>query len=535
MVPPTVRTSRTRNLYRWVLVFAATSAFHIVGCNPTPPPRADADKAIDALALELLQTTPELGNVFRVTSEPAPSQMTVEVYIDHSASMAGYVDPGHQAALPPAGKKNKVSASVVPVALPGSSFTSLLRSLANEAEVTGYFAFGEDNTTTQTVTPLGRTPPLDARQYVRLNNDYAALIKQFAVQTAATGPIPVHRMIITDGVQSHRDKGAGSALGQTVEQLHAWIAGGGAVHLRLLSAPYRGTYYSEELRALNRPYSYAAFATQRPFLVLSLLARRGDLPAWKAFWGRDQFSDLQTLAELSYPEEKVNSSGLSIAPEEKLLDFQNYSLLSAQVWDPTRIHTLNGYRDIWRAQVKRIETPTDPHPAAFPAAFLLSGLKAPATADADLRAMNPVLEIWQRKLLPSTPLAPLTPAPQSALNGSTTPRPDAPWQKQETIDLRDFKNGKVTIESVSTPAPGFRFTCKALPVPEQDNAAAVVLKLQPRATPAATPDWKRFSILDDSNPATLDRIYNLQPFVEQLSSKQTSDPLPVGTAVIIYR
>lgn len=204
------------------------------------------------------------------------------------------------------------------------------------------------------------------------------------------------------------------------------------------------------------------------------------------------------------------------------------NVLYRSVWDLSRIVTLDGYRDLWRASVHHIRTREEASPATYPACFLLKGVKAPAEAAAvaELRALRPILEIWQGPA-----------APRADANGGKLPAVAAPkdWRRVDTVDLRDFQNGKVGIARTSAPADAFRLAA-ILPVPSKNILQAVVLSATPLvASPPPPPDWRGASTLDDSSAADLNKIYNLQPFVEQLTDGTVRKPAPIGLLVLTSR
>src|SRR5262249_39346411 len=161
----------------------------------------------------------------------------VEVFVDESASMRGYLDYERNWMI-------DHPKAVHPDQPPPSSFVRLLRAFANEEELLGYFGFGFDAAGAQTIMPHGKNAPVQPGLYVKLNNDYADLLKQFASRPASSsGGVPIERVIITDGVESNYDLGLGSALNQTLEKLRGWIEKGGVVEARLLTAPFAGEYY----------------------------------------------------------------------------------------------------------------------------------------------------------------------------------------------------------------------------------------------------------------------------------------------------
>jgi len=510
----------------------------VTGFDPKTANAAD-EKVSDSDAQDFLRSAPELAKAFQNSGSAPLKPFQIEVLVDESASMEGYVNSAASGPAAARGSKTKATPAT-PSPAAGSSFFDLLRELANENEVSGYFGFGSDaNGATTTFTPHGKQAPLAASQYHRMNNDYADLLDQLAKRPAKAenDREPIERIIITDGVQSHQDKGQGSALGNTVTKLRAWVKQGGVVEMRLFTAPYNGTYYSEELRALNKHYSYPGHVADRPFLVLSLISSKDELPAWKKFWERNAFSGLKQVAYLCYPTPQVTISGLTLSPEERIPKESPVKVMFHNVWDLHKIVTLDGYHDLWQAYVHRIQTADSLTPPTYPSSFVLSGMAPSADLETDLRAMNPVLQVWH----PAPPPDPKRGAkPAASGTPAATPAPvDAPkvvWEKieSESVDLRDPNNGHVTRVKLEDPASGFRFTAN-LTTPAKNDPRVVVIMAKPRGITPPPPDWKAFSILDDSSPTNLNKIYNLQPFVEQLTRDEVSDPAPVAAAVFTHR
>lgn len=475
------------------------------GCGSQPSTGTDVAK-IEAEGKDFVENAPEMRALFRQNETSATANIRFEVYVDESLSMHGYADYARNWRQPP-----------------DSNFVRLLRELNNEGELLGYYGFGNEATPTQIIVPHGKAAPLDPGLYNKSNNDYADLLRQLASLPKSSDGLPIERMIITDGVQSSRDAGQGSALSQTVQKLQEWIAHGGVVEVRLLAAPFSGTYYSEELRALKRPSTFQGRVTDRPFIVISLLSGPADLPAWDRFWNRNAMSAVRTLGMLRCPVE-LPARAIELVPEERIPKDVPTDVLYRNVWDLVSLVTLDGYRNMWRAMVSRPRTQENADPATFPACFLVKGVAA-ADPNAAFRALKPMLEVWQR------------PAPPGNVpDGKKPAAADHNWQKLESVDLRDFRNGKVTIAPAGSPADAFRLTA-TLPVPARKTAQAVVLRAAPPASgaPPTPPDWRSSSTLNDSSAADLNKIYNLQPFVEQLTDRTARPPSPTGLLVLTYR
>lgn len=298
------------------------------GGSSTPPSGVDL-KTVEAQARTLVDASPEMRLLFRPKPTSGPAKLRLEVFVDQSASMRGYVDYEHAwgSAAPPARvaprrtpstPRDAAAAAPSPDRPATSAFIRLLRALANEEELLGYYGFGSiDAKGGQPLTQLGKIAPTDPKAYARLNNDYADLLQQFTSRPVTEDGEPIERVIITDGVQSHHDLGAGSALSQTVQKLREWTDRGGVVEVRLLSAPFAGTYYSEELRARGQPSSFGGRTPARPFIAISLLSSSADLPAWDRFWARNALSDVSTLATLRCPVEPVTQP-IAFEPEERI-------------------------------------------------------------------------------------------------------------------------------------------------------------------------------------------------------------------------
>lgn len=522
-------------------------AIGVASCDTQPPPPGVDTKTVDADAKEFVETVPAMPRLFQPQDPVPAANFRFEVFVDQSASMAGYVDyarnwpktqtPSPSVPYPLNGLSDATRAPAsadrsrtrrpgaspaAPDAPVDSAFVRLLREFANEEELMGYFGFGSDASAPQTIVPYGRSAPLDPKQYVRLNNDYADLLGQFAARPATADGLPVVRVIVTDGVQSHSAAGMGSALSQTVQKLQEWVKTGGVVEVRLLEAPFAGTYYSEELRARQRPVSFGGRVAERPFIVISLLPSSADLPAWDRFWKRSAMAGLAPVSVVRCPVEAA-ARPLTLEPEERIPKEVPTQVLYRNVWDLSRIETLDGYHNVWRAGVRRPRTQASATPATYPACFLCKGFSAAASgadAEAEFRQMRPVLEVWQ---------GPGTGGKKPAGVGD-----GKDWNRLDSIDLRDFQNGKVSVARVGGAPDTFRLTA-ALPLPPPRTVQAVVLTATPLAVAATPPDWEKASTLDDSSAANLGKIYNLQPFVEQLIDRTTRPAPPVGLLVLPYR
>jgi hypothetical protein len=205
-------------------VLMASMCTLIVGCSgPKSKPRAPENAEIRQDLINLTESHHEVSQILEREAEPISQPFEVVAYVDQSESIRGFV--------PVAGD----------TFYEGSDFEELLRALAHQSELKSFVGFG----TGELGQPAGeqkeirrdfaRVPPLSKDGYNILNNNFSVLIDELTAEFD-TDRISI---MITDGVQSHADSGRGSAMGATAAAAQRWLAKGGTVDARILTAPMK--------------------------------------------------------------------------------------------------------------------------------------------------------------------------------------------------------------------------------------------------------------------------------------------------------
>lgn len=482
------------------------------GCGPEsiPPPPADDS----ALIKGFFKEHPEIESLFVKPATTGRVDFHFNVYVDHSASIHGYLNLQSQRL-----EKNGTGKAV-------PHFFNLLRQLSNRGELLGFNAFGtlgeKADSTDEEITPLGRVPPTDASAYKRLNNDYASLIRKIKTEQPHTSDgKPVQHVIITDGVQSHRDPGNGSALSKTVKELQAWIDSGGAVDIRVSISAFAGKYYSEELRALradqkNQTHSFSGNVTDRPFLIISLLQSPEHLPSWQQFWSSSGLATIPVEALASFPPQVPDNAGFAMKPEAQIDKKMAPEMLLTSIWEKREVVTIENASNLFAARILRPQNLRSEIVTKYPILITIEGSGANVTGD--FKASHPMLQIWRNdgKKTPQ-----LTGPDESKANQPSAEAPARIWKQlvQEEMagvptDLRETFTADPS--PVSKTDKGLNFTIRA-PLQSRGMDHILVLTTEQTLSASTPPDFSKFSCTDDSSPDSLNRIYNLQQLVEQFS------------------
>jgi hypothetical protein len=519
----------------------------LTGCWKAQPVVNPADDT--ALLKSFLEEQPSLAPVFAKPAQEKIIPFALNVYVDQSASMRGYLDCVGE--TPPKTKDAKRQEVVES----GPRLFSLLRQLANQSELLRFHAFGKLEADTDpspdTITSLDKQPPVNARDYTRRNNDYAYLIGHIKQQEPEVNLLPVQHMIITDGVQSHHNAGEGSALSMTIGSLKEWIDSGGIVEVRLIKSSFTGKYYSEELRAFQQAnpakelrHSFSGHSPARPFLVISLLSGAEVLPAWNSFWERSGMQSIEVEKTVLFPDMNSQRSSLTMKFNETVSKKLAPEMKFPSVWkNLTEIPTVDGYRNLFSAQLFQIKTNTSNEPETYPAVLHLEGEEGINVIEA-FKAAKPTLRIWKRRK-PSPPAKAETAADKKAMPAKAPVSPLPPEPMWVALNEDELKGTPADVRRIfvkkpdpfETFAPNKADLLLRLPLqPIGEKGDIVVLTLTETApAESKAPDFRDFSCIDDSTAETLDRIYNLQQWVEQFSQSLKPFVREEGLLVITHR
>ncbi len=529
------------------------SLLFLTGC---PPPETSKPADDTALLKSFLDEQPSLAPVFAKPAKEKKLPFALNVFVDQSASMRGYLDS--VGTTPPKKQSSKAASAEAAVGQEaGPRLFSLLRQLANQSELLRFHAFGklESDVTTspETITPLDKQAPVNASYYTRRNNDYANLIAHIGQQESHVNSLPVQHMIISDGVQSHHNPGAGSALSQTIASLKGWIDRGGIVEVRLIKSTFSGKYYSEELRAFQQAnsskelvHSFIGYVPARPFLVISLLSGTDVLPAWKSFWKRSGMQAIEVEKTVIFPDMNSERSKIAVKFNETVSKTLAPEMKFPGVWkNLAEVPTVDGFQNLFSAKLFQVRTKTIDTPETYPAVL---HLKAEEGVDVieEFKAARPTLRIWKMRK-PSPPAKALPDADKNTTTAKAVPPapPSVPEPKWVPLSDEDFKGTPSDVRRifVQKPSPVESTTTNEADVllrlplqPLGEKGDIIVLTMNP-AQPAEpqVPDFSAYSCIDDSTEKTLHQIYNLQQWVEQFSEAVKPVIKEEGILVITHR
>lgn len=556
------------------LVAVAALWLSLAGCSgskkpPTEEILFDSETFTSDLS-DFLTENPETNPILRSEAPEPAASFGVTVFVDQSQSIQAFVP-----------------SSPTPAFFESSNFVDLLRSLGHQAETSAFVGFGTGSAG-EVRENHGRTPPLARQKYTLNNNDYATLISEFD-QQAADKRIFV---VVTDGVQSHTNASDGSLLGETAAAIKAWVSQGGYVDLRILTAPFEGKYFSEELRARGRPHTLYVSEAERPFLMMAFVPSFDLLDDWDDFLGRERLAELPWAATYRLPQfeeavppqvnpvaaklNETESMALGLVPQTNrpYADFKHLRELDAPwkdcIWwskidskalrrmDLTVIDQLSVHLNVsaycidpaggthgfdrdafnsWkpRLQVYRESTTAEASANAGVEAHPSSG--EPVAAPADSESVKKPVEI-----------------------GSNP-------KKWELIEDRDLRFDQYPIASVvlnespassGSPNTGVTHLPRAAPeeragsdpnlekevrdsVPslqlkipwDSDSRTLVIFKHEPAEDMLERPDFSKWSTLDDSTKEEMKRVYNLQTLMEQITKDGQKITRPQGFALFL--
>jgi hypothetical protein len=528
---------------RLLFVGCALGSLLLMGCREniiTVKPTDDT-----ALLKLFLEEQPSLTSVFAKPAKDKKIPFALNVYIDQSASMRGYLDSVGKA--PPKKKIAKFTEA-------GPRLFSLLRQLANQSELLSFHAFGklqtDTSTSPDTITILDKQAPVNARDYTRKNNDYANLIAHIKQQESKVNSLSVQHMIISDGVQSHHNPGEGSALSRTIASLKEWIDAGGIVEVRLIKSTFSGKYYSEELRAFQQAnastellHSFVGYAPARPFLVISLLSGVDVLPAWNSFWDRSGMQAIEVEKTVLFPDMGSQLPKLVMKFNETVSKTLAPEMKYPGVWkDLAEVPTVDGYRNLYSARLLQVKTKTNDSPETYPAVLHLKGEEGLNVIE-EFKGAKPTLRVWRMRKPSPPPKAGIVVAKDVKADKPSPPSP--PEHKWVQLTEEEFKGTPPDIRRIfvqkpapfESSSPNEADVLLRLPlqqIGEKGNIVALTLTPAPSAELQA-PDFKDYSCINDSTAETLDRIYNLQQWVEQFSEAVKPVVKEEGILVITHR
>jgi len=409
----------------------------------------------------------------------------------------------------------------------------LFRALANQAEVDDFVGFGTGSEKSGGVSEIrrsfGRSPPTEPGQYMLLNNNYAALIGELCAAKAA-GRI---FLVVTDGVQSNEDRNENSLMGRTAAAMKKWLEMGGCLEVRILTAPCKGKYFSEELRARGKPYTLMVAEPVRPFLLYAFIPSAELMDEWAGFLARERLKSLNWRATYRLPQ-PMRSDIPSATPVNCELN-ESESREKGLVPRTNRPYaTLESMRLLgypWSEQIHRavisqkaISNTKGKTIKLIPVMidcteFSVKGA-ATLTIDKDrFFAFHPRL-VTYAKNQPSK-----GDSPQNARTGGD-------WAVVDTKDLRFEAMTTVVIDGGQNPGTrggGGKRLCLEYWVPwVAEKAGYCVFTMTPIDEPVDPVRFEEWSTNDDSTKEQMQRVYNLQTLMEQITKNEKRLNQPVG-------
>lgn len=534
-----------QNPHRLSRFLTLAFALHLSSCRdnskPTAPDRIPQEEAL-SIVEEI--TTDYPNELEAITKDPVLAEnfpFTLSLYVDQSQSMRGYI--------PPNGGNRFYD---------GSNFIALLHALGNQAELnrlTNAKSFGNGLPQGAPTETLPRAVDLmkpDQKDYNLLSNDYASQIDEIIGKSA---PDEIS-LILTDGVQSYETPSGGSLMGATARSLKKWIARGGYVETLLSTAPFKGKYFSEELRATGREYTLNVEYPNRPFVVFVLIPSAALLDEWDDFKKRDRLKNIefvsyrlpQTIEAATMP--SAAPAMVTFSPEESekigLLPRKNapYArldpVLPEKPWGK-HLHTafidrkaLNGRTGKPISNVPIILEVTAP-----------AGWKGEFDSTA-LSTFRPILRVFERSGAKDATSAETRPQKNSPQGGNIMDRAGDPaeqtggkseelvknWKLTKTLDLR----AEDTISQNSIPASGENpqklQLCYMLPWSGEQDLICALEMIAPTAS-VEPPRFDTYSTTDDSTPEQLNKVYNLATLMGQLAKDENKTSLPSGFLLLI--
>jgi hypothetical protein len=496
-------------------VLLASMCTLIVGCSsPKSKPRAPENAEIRQDLINLTESHHEVSQILEREAEPISQPFEVVAYVDQSESIRGFV--------PVAGD----------TFYEGSDFEELLRALAHQSELKSFVGFG----TGEPGQPAGeqkeirrdfaRVPPLSKDGYNILNNNFSVLIDELTAEFN-TDRISI---MITDGVQSHADSGRGSAMGATAAAAQRWLAKGGTVDARILTAPMKGKYFSEELRAAGKPYSFSVAEKDRPFLVLSFIPTPDLLDDWNRLMARERIALLDWKATYQLPQFQTAAAPVATVVSQ-LFDPEKSQRLGMMEMDnkpvdgtrqlPQLDENLRWKENVFAAAVseKLLMDSRGNALSEIPLTFEIGGVtEGPIAAESWLRSF--------RQLRPSINV-------YSCQDPESNEWADA---TQGSIDL-SIKDPAIPVEMIPG-VEGQESMMKAKVTYQlpwlAGSPCIAVLSMQRATEKVDPPSFSLWSTINDSTPEEMKKVYNLQTLLEQIAGDSVKLTKPSGTVIYLY-
>ncbi|PAW67772.1 MAG: hypothetical protein B9S30_06720 [Verrucomicrobiia bacterium Tous-C5FEB] len=533
-----------------VFAFGALFFYALVSCaGPKErkiPERVDQREIFPQIA-DLAEENPTIKPITELPRADDDKPFSISLFVDQTQSMRGYIPDANTADF----YKN-------------SNFVAFLRALGHQAELNLYedaLSFGSGLPPGAAKTELPRPVELikpDHKDYNLLNNDYATLMAEI-LRNKSNERIS---LIVTDGVQSHESTAGGSLMGATAGALKKWMAAGGHLEILLTTAPFKGKYFSEELRPTVKEAKDATLnvaVANRPFVVFVLIPNDKLLEEWDSFKKRDRLKDIEFVA-YRLPQ-AVDSTTMPLAEpaiaelsmqDSKTLGFINrhnkpYDRLDNLVADaPWSQHLYSAliYGDALTSPDRKplhkvpvfidISAPADSKEAfgledfkkflptlstyeKIPAPGNSSTLTSNTPAEPDLKVEKNILDRALNQNSPDSPEKIDFPAPVPAKKN---------WKETASLDIRAIDPALPPITSTNRGKKQLRL-CYMVPW-DSSRDLLCVLRMEAAKTPVEPHQIAKYSTKNDSSPDELSKVYNLATLMDQLTKNETKTARPTG-------
>lgn len=534
--------SSTTGIFSLLIIAVVLCLSSCGGNSKRPAPSRIDQTEVFSIVDEVIVDHPKvLEPISKDVTPSLNSPFKLSLYVDQSQSMRGYI--------PPSGLDRFYD---------GSNFISLLHALGHQGELnrlTNAKSFGSGLPQGAPAESLPRSVDLmkpAQKDYNLLNNDFASLFDGIA-ENKSTDEIS---LILTDGVQSYQSDSVGSLMGATARSLKNWIARGGYVEILLSTAPFKGKYFSEELRAIGKEYTLNVDFPQRPFVLFVLIPNSALLDEWQAFKKRDRLKDIEFV---DYRLPQIIESETIPTARPAIVDFspeesQKMGLLPKENKPYLRLDNIlpeaPWSKNLYSAFVYRKEL-EDITGKPLPRVPVSLEITAPIgwETDFDLKALatfRPVLRLYERNGEKDTAEAAksTTAADKQLSNGDNimdraikSPEIDENkklknWQMIKALDLRIEEAIFEKIEKDSTTKEQKLKLCFMVPWNgEQDLICA--LEMNAPLASVEPPPFDVYSTKDDSSANQLNKVYNFATLMEQLSKNENKTSIPSGFLLLI--
>lgn len=511
------------------------------GAGRKTPPRVSQAEVI-SIVEEITNEYP--GMLEPITKDHVPSEKTsfrLSLYVDQSQSIRGYIPPVGGAPF-----------------YDGSNFISLLHALGHQGELnrlTNAKSFGSGLPQSAEAVTLPRVVDLmnpDPKDYNLLNNDYASQIEEIL----RNGEKDEISLILTDGVQSYESAAGGSLMGATARSLKKWIAQGGYVETLLSTAPFKGKYFSEELRAIGRNYTLNVEFRERPFVVFVLIPSEALLDEWDEFKKRDRLKNIEFVS-YRLPQTVETATMPTAAPGALIFSKEESVRVGLQPrtnepyarLDPV-LHEPPWGKNLHTALIHRREL-NDTTGKPIPSVPVAVEITAPKDWEGDfdsaaLAAFRPILRVFERSgakdAVPAGSINTDDPPKRGNIMdraGKANGQPDEAaddmpknWELVRTFDLRVEDSVTENLIPASGDSPQKLRLCYMLPWTGKRDLICT-LEMNAPTVSVEPPRFDTYSTTDDSTPEQLNRIYNLATLMGQLAKDENKTDLKTGCLLLI--